>query len=119
LRKVLVVEDEPMIRLAAIDALEEAGFVVLEAATADDAMNIIDAHTIQFLFTDIQMPGQLSGVELAHVVHQRFPDAGIVVVSGRLTSADIDLPPNAQFVSKPYVFDDIAKRLKALGPRRK
>lgn len=116
MRKVLVVEDEPLIRLAAIDVLEDAGFVVIEAANADVAMNIIAAETIQFLFTDIQMPGHLSGVNLAHQVHQRFPDAVIVVVSGRLTSAEIDLPPNAQFVSKPYVFDDIARRLKALGP---
>lgn len=64
MRKVLVVEDEPLIRLAAIDVLEDAGFVVIEAANADVAMDIIAAETIQFLFTDIQMPGHLSGVNL-------------------------------------------------------
>jgi two-component system cell cycle response regulator CpdR len=114
MRKVLVVEDEPLIRLTAIDALEDAGFSVLEAASADDAMDIINEETINFLFTDIQMPGVLSGVDLAHAVYKRFPDAGIVVVSGRLTPSDIDLPPNAQFVAKPYMFADIARRLKSM-----
>ncbi|CAN7701583.1 response regulator [Rhizobium sp. LjRoot98] len=115
MRKVLVVEDEPLIRLTAIGALEDAGFTVLEAGSADDAMDIISEEAIHFLFTDIQMPGVLSGVDLAHEVHQRFPDAGILVVSGRLTPADFDLPPNAQFVSKPYRFDDIARRLKSMA----
>ena len=87
-------------------------FSVLETASADDAMDIISEQTIHFLFTDIQMPG--SGIDLAHAVYKRFPDAGIVVVSGRLTPSDINLPPNAQFVSKPYMFDDIACRLKSM-----
>jgi YesN/AraC family two-component response regulator len=114
MRKVLVVEDETLIRLTAIDALEDAGFTVLEAASADDAMDIINEKSIHFLFTDIQMPGILSGVDLAHAVHRRFPEAGIIVASGRLSPADLNLPPNAQFVAKPYEFADITRRLKTM-----
>ena len=73
----MVVEDEPLIRPAAIDALEDAGFTVLEAASADAAMDIIGEEAIHFLFTDIQTPGVHTGVDLAHAVHLRFPDAGI------------------------------------------
>lgn len=116
MRRVLVVEDEPLIRLAAIDALEDSRFTVLDAASADAAMDIIGEEAIHFLFTDIQTPGVHTGVDLAHAVHLRFPDAGIVVVSGRLTPADIQLPPNAQFVSKPYMFEDIVRRLRSIEP---
>jgi hypothetical protein len=61
-------------------------------------MDIIDREMTQFLFTDIQMPGQLFEVDIAHTVHQPFPDTGMVVVSGRLTPTDTHPPPNAQFV---------------------
>jgi YesN/AraC family two-component response regulator len=114
MRKVLVVEDEVLIRMTVIDMLADAGFEVIEAGSADDAFVIINDHTIHFLFTDIQMPGKLSGVDLAHEVAQRFPDAGIIVASGRLTPADIDLPPAAEFYSKPYEFSTIVARLNAM-----
>src|SRR5688572_13837679 len=101
MRRVLVVEDEPLIRLTIIAALEDAGFEVIEAATADDAIGIINEQSIHFLFTDVQMPGRLSGVDLAHVVAKRFPGAGIIVASGRLTASDVELPKTAEFFSKP------------------
>ncbi|WP_037088086.1 response regulator [Neorhizobium vignae] len=112
MRRVLVVEDEALILLTVIDALEDAGFEVIEASTADDAVEIINEHTIHFLFTDIQMPGELSGVDLAHVVAERFPEAGIIVASGRLTPGDVNLPADAQFFSKPYDFATVVDRLK-------
>jgi YesN/AraC family two-component response regulator len=115
MRKVLVVEDEVLIRLTIIDALEDAGFEVVEAATADDAVEIINEQTIHLLFTDIQLPGRLSGIDLAHAVSQRYPNAGIIVASGRLTSGDIDLPPEATFFSKPYDLSKIVDRLNALA----
>lgn len=112
---VLVVEDEPLIRLTLIDALEDAGFKVIEAETADEAMDLISEHTVHLLFTDIQMPGELTGIDLAHVVAERFPNAGIIVASGRLTPDDIDLPASAEFFSKPYDFSSIVTRLHALS----
>lgn len=117
MRKVLVVEDEALIRLTIVDALEDAGFEVVEAASADDAVEIINQQTIYLLFTDIQMPGKLSGIDLAHAVAQRFPAAGIIVASGRLTTGDIDLPPTAAFFSKPYDLSTIVARLNAFADR--
>lgn len=117
MRKVLVVEDEFLIRLTVIDALEDAGFEVIEAATADDALKIIEDHTIHLLFTDIQMPGRLTGVELAKVVAERFPEAGILVASGRMRPDELDLPRSAEFLSKPYDFSTVISRLKAMSTK--
>lgn len=114
MRTVLVVEDEPLIRLTLIDALEDAGFSVIEAGTADEALDIISEQSIQLLFTDIQMPGKHSGVDLAHAVADRFPQAGIIIASGRLTPADIELPASAEFFPKPYDLSMIVDRLNAL-----
>lgn len=118
MRKVLVVEDELLIRLTIIDALEEAGFEVLEAASADDALDVIENQTIHFLFTDIQMPGKLSGVDLANIVSKRFPDAGIIVASGRITAQDIALPDSAEFFSKPYSFATVIDRFRMMSERK-
>lgn len=115
MRKVLVVDDEILIRMTVIDALEEAGFMVIEAGTADEAMDLIEDQTIHFLFTDIQMPGEHSGVDLALKVAARFPDAGIIVASGRIRTDEIELPPTAEFLTKPYEIDLLVKRLKALS----
>lgn len=115
MRRVLVVDDEALIRLTVIDALEEAGFDVVEARTADEALEIIDDMTIHFLFTDIQMPGENSGVDLAVEVARKFPDAGIIVASGRVHPDDISLPPFAEFHGKPFDIDKIVERLKSLA----
>jgi len=115
MRKVLVVDDEVVIRMTVTDALEDAGFVVIEAGTADEALGILESEVIHFLFTDIQMPGQKSGVDLANEVATRFPEAGIIVASGRIRSHEIALPPTAQFLSKPYNLDSIVERFKDLS----
>lgn len=115
MRRILVVEDEVLVRLTIADALHDAGFEVVEAATADDAIEIINEQTIHFLFTDIQLPGTLDGVDLAHAVAARFPNAGIIVASGRLTPEEVSLPPGAEFFSKPYSFEKIVARLNVLS----
>ena len=115
MRKVLVVDDEVLIRLTVTDALEDAGFEVIEASTADEAMDKMDDSAIHFLFTDIQMPGRLTGVDLANEVAARFPEAGIVVASGRIKPCDVDLPPSAQFYSKPYDLNLIVARFEAMS----
>jgi two-component system, cell cycle response regulator CpdR len=113
-RTVLVVEDEPLIRLLLTEAIEGAGFSVIEAGTADEALDIISDQAINVLFTDIQMPGEVSGLDLAHVVAACFPQAGILIASGRLTPDDISLPPSAEFFAKPYDLDQIIDRLERL-----
>jgi two-component system, response regulator PdtaR len=69
---ILVVEDEALIRLWAADLLEENGFCVLEAADADAALKLLETRPdVKLLFTDVQMPGSLNGMELAREVHAR------------------------------------------------
>ncbi len=81
---VLVVEDETLIRIAAVEAVEEAGFEVIEAQNADEAIAILEQRTdIHLVFTDIQMPGSMDGLKLAHCVRDRWPPVKIIATSGR------------------------------------
>src|SRR5438105_9097373 len=99
---VLIVEDEMLLRMRAVDLVEDAGFTALEAVNADDALAILESRSdIELLFTDIQMPGSMDGLELAHAVHERWPLIKIILVSGQLTLADADKPTDSRFFSKP------------------
>lgn len=104
---VLVVDDEPLIRMDAVGMLEEAGFNVIEAGNADEAIDILQTTTdIWAIFTDVDMPGSMDGLRLAHAVRDRWPPVHIFVISGhRVIEAD-DLPASGRFFSKPY--DSIA-----------
>lgn len=100
---VLVVDDEPLIRSDAVGMLEEAGFHVIEAGDADEAIDILLATPdIWGVFTDVDMPGSMDGIRLAHAVRDRWPPVHIFVISGhRVIEAD-DLPAGGRFFSKPY-----------------
>jgi two-component sensor histidine kinase/ActR/RegA family two-component response regulator len=105
---VLVVEDEFVLRMRAVDIVEDAGFAAIEAVNADDALKILEARSdISLLFTDIQMPGTLDGLKLAHAVHKRWPEIGIVLVSGQVKLADADKPENSRFFGKPLASRDM------------
>jgi DNA-binding NtrC family response regulator len=109
---ILVVEDESLLRTVAADMLEYAGFRVIEAPTADEALTLIESgEPISGLFTDIELPGALDGVKLAKITHERRPDAAILVVSGRRYPDDSDLPPGAVFLGKPYDFNQVINTL--------
>ena len=100
---VLVVEDEPIIRLAAVDIVESAGFIAIEAANADEAIRILESRTdIRIVFTDVNMPGSIDGLKLARAVRHRWPPVKIVVVSGLIKLAPDDLPLDTVFLPKPY-----------------
>jgi CheY-like chemotaxis protein len=99
---VLVVEDEMLLRLRAVDMVEDAGFTSVEAVDADEAVAILESRSdIALLFTDIQMPGSMDGLKLAHAVYERWPPIKIILVSGQLKPANIDIPPDSQFFGKP------------------
>jgi two-component sensor histidine kinase/CheY-like chemotaxis protein len=99
---VLVVEDEMMLRMRAVDIVEDAGFTPLEAVNADDALTILEARSdIELLFTDIQMPGSMDGLKLAYAVRERWPSIKIILVSGQLTLSDADKPADSRFFGKP------------------
>ena len=100
---VLVVEDEALIRMGAADQLERSGYKVLEAGSATEALAILKARPeVQVLFTDIDMPGELDGMELAERVHQRWPKVLLLVTSGGASLADADIPDDGMFLAKPY-----------------
>jgi two-component system, response regulator PdtaR len=95
---VLVVEDDPLLRMHAVDIVEDAGFTAIEAKDADEAIAILEKRSdITLLFTDIQMPGSMDGLKLAHAVRDRWPPIKIVVVSGQTALTQNDLPANSFF----------------------
>jgi CheY-like chemotaxis protein len=99
---VLVVEDEMLLRMRAVDMVEDAGFTPVEAVDVDEAVAILESRSdIALLFTDIQMPGSMDGLKLAHAVHERGPPIKIILVSGQLQQANIDIPVDSRFFGKP------------------
>ena len=99
---VLVVEDEMLLRMRTVDMVEDAGFTSVEAVDADEAVAILESRSdIALLFTDIQMPGSMDGLKLAHAVHERWPPIKIILVSGQLRLANIDTPADSRFFGKP------------------
>jgi CheY-like chemotaxis protein len=112
---VLVVEDEVFLRMNAVEMIEDAGFEVLEAATADEAIKILETRTdISVIFTDIQMPGSMDGLKLARAVSGRWPPIKIVATSGQVNVTDLDLPNGGRFLPKPYSSLQIATTLRQL-----
>ncbi len=100
---VLVVEDEALIRFSTADDLRDAGFSVLEAANADEAIRLLEQRPeIRILFTDIDMPGSMDGLKLSEAVRKRWPPVKIVVTSGHVKVRDEQLPSGSRFFAKPY-----------------
>ena len=105
---ILVVEDEFLLRMDAAEMVAAAGFVVVEAANADEAIEILETRSdIAVVFTDIQMPGTMDGLRLARAVRGRWPPIKIVATSGHLTVAETDLPEGGRFLPKPYSAVDV------------
>lgn len=102
---IVVVEDNGLLRMNAVTLLEDAGYETMDAADADTALHIMRAHwqNVRLLFTDVQMPGDLNGIELAEEVHRCWPDVLLLVTSGDDSFRDDELPDDGQFVSKPYL----------------
>jgi CheY-like chemotaxis protein len=100
---VLIVEDELLLRMDAAEMIEAAGFEVIEAANADQAIEVLEGRPdITVVFTDIQMPGSMDGLKLARAVRGRWPPIKIIATSGRLHVAERDLPEGGRFLPKPY-----------------
>jgi two-component sensor histidine kinase/CheY-like chemotaxis protein len=99
---VLVVEDEMVLRMRAVDIVEDAGFTAVEAVNADQALSILESRSdISLLFSDIQMPGSMDGLKLAHAVHDQWPLIKIILVSGQVKVSDADKPAESRFFGKP------------------
>jgi two-component system, response regulator PdtaR len=100
---ILVVEDEALIRMGAVQLLEDAGFVAVEAANADDAISILELRNdIRAVFTDVNMPGTLDGIRLARLVRGRWPPIHLILTSGIMAPDEGSFPANRRFIRKPY-----------------
>src|ERR1700735_1727495 len=102
---VLIVEDEFLLRMDAVDIIAAAGFEVVEAENADQAIEILEARRdITVVFTDIQMPGSMDGLKLARAVRGRWPPIKIVATSGKVSVGvrENDVVEWVRFLPKPY-----------------
>jgi CheY-like chemotaxis protein len=112
----LIVEDDLLVRMLAVEIAEEAGFSALEATDADDAICALQKRPdIRVVFTDIDMPGSMDGLELAVAIRHRWPPIQIVLTSGKMRPAADELPENSHFVPKPYDFARLTGLLRELG----
>jgi len=112
---VLVVEDEMVLRMRAVDIVEDAGFTAVEAVNADEALSILESRSdISLLFSDIQMPGSIDGLKLAHAVHGRWPHIKIILVSGQVKLSDADKPADSRFFGKPIEMKQMIAELQGM-----
>ena len=112
---ILVVEDEAIIRMGAVQMLEDAGFTVLEAANADVAIRLLEyRNDINAVFTDIQMPGSMNGLKLVHVIRERWPQIHLLVASGLKAPTEAEFPRMGRFIRKPYAPEHVLQALKEL-----
>jgi CheY-like chemotaxis protein len=104
------------VRIMAADMLEDAGFTVLAAASADEACAILeDRDDIAVLFTDIEMPGSMNGFALAALAAKRWPHIRLVITSGRCRPASHEVPDHGKFVPKPYQAAQVLRAFDGAG----
>ncbi len=112
---VLIVEDEPFVRMMVYELFADEGFEVLEAESADEALAIFSQrHDVSLLFTDVEMPGTLNGYALARWAFVHRPTVKTLIVSGRALPARATFPDGAFFVGKPFTSFDVMQRVQQL-----
>ena len=113
--RILVVEDEMVIRMDVVEMLDAAGFDIFEAANADEAIQMLERNSdIRLVFTDIDMPGSMNGLKLAATVRDRWPPIRIIATSGHFKVRAGDLPADARFIAKPYQAAQIISAVREL-----
>ena len=109
---VLVVEDDFLSRLHAVNLVEDAGYIAVEASNADEAITILEARKdIRIVFTDIDMPGSMGGLKLAHAIRERWPPIELILTSGHFDLSDDEIPERGRFFPKPYRDQEIISAL--------
>ena len=112
---VLVVEDEPVTRLSAMDMVEEAGCEAIGASNADEAVAVLEARAdIRAVFTDVHMPGSMDGLALVRLMKKRWPSVVRLATSGQMSISSADLPCGVRFFAKPYLPHQIEAALRQL-----
>jgi CheY-like chemotaxis protein len=113
---VLIVEDEALVRMCAVEMIEDAGYEVVEAANADEAVAILESRTdIRIVFTDVNMPGSMDGLKLARAIRDRWPPIRLIVTSGLARPRAGDFPADGRFLAKPYAAVQLETALRELA----
>ena len=114
---VLVIEDDALARVLAVSAFDDAGFIVMEGDNAAQALAILgeNGDYINAVFTDVDMPGEMDGLQLALHAHERWPDVGFVVASGKPDLSAADMPCGTRFFSKPYDTERVIDHIRGIA----
>lgn len=113
---VLVVEDQPLLLMAAIELVTTEGFTAIEARNADEAVAILERRAdIRVIFSDIDMPGSMDGMKLAACVRDRWPPVRIILTSGRAKPGVGELPSGSLFFAKPYTRIAVASAIRQMA----
>ena len=109
---VLIVEDEPLVRMVAVATAQDAGFDAIEATDADSAIAILETRNdIRIVFADIHLPGSMDGLKLARAVRDRWPPIELILTSGLMKIGQRDLPERGVFLAKPYSMEALTSAL--------
>jgi DNA-binding NtrC family response regulator len=109
-RTILIVDDEPFIRMSAVATLEDEGYWVLEAQNSAEALDILSRHPeVSIMLTDVRMPGQMDGLALVTWVFLNNPAIRSIVVSGNATAAQAGKAGAFGFVRKPYLPETLTR----------
>jgi DNA-binding NtrC family response regulator len=114
---VLIVEDDELLKMLTVDMVQRAGFEVVQAENAEEAMAILKVRSdIALVLTDVNMPGSMDGFKLAHAVRDRWPRIKIIVASSQVPKGA--LPTDSRFFVKPYHGEAMISEIRSLiGPR--
>jgi signal transduction histidine kinase len=111
---ILVVEDDPAVRQVAVSTLTTLGYTVSEAANGDEALTRLrDGNPVRLVFSDVTMPGPLTGVDLAREVRRLQPEVGVLLTTGYV-GEDVQLDEGVEILPKPYQTHDLAQKLRGL-----
>ncbi|UVI40382.1 response regulator [Qipengyuania spongiae] len=114
-KTILIVEDEAFVRFDLVDFFERSGWQVLEADNADHAIAILERHKdVRVVLTDVQMPGSMDGLKLAHFIRNRFPPTALFITSGHERPCSTTLPERATFLPKPFDHYRLLSRIEAV-----
>ena len=111
-----MIEDEPVLRIDALDMVAQAGFEAVEAMSVDDAIHILETRPdIRIVYMDLDMPRGIKGIELAATIRRRWPPIEIVLTAAFFTEKDLTLPARAEFYPKPVQRDDVIAAMRRMA----
>jgi CheY-like chemotaxis protein len=115
-RCVLVVEDEVLVNMFTSSELQAAGYDLVTAFDADEAIRLLEKRSdIDLVFSDIEMPGSMDGLKLAAAVSLRWPPIGILLTTGKAAVSSGQMPARCAFIMKPYKIPDVLQAIQGIN----